>query len=178
MADYTIEAVSPKQRNWQAHGKDFISYYVRFRGDEDPVEISKLADSPAPKEGDVVYGNVTENAYGKKFKSEKKPFGGRPDNSDGMRQGMCFNNAAAYVTEKSDKKLSPQEWADAVFAYAEALYTKGDLVKKEVSGYDKFKASRPQPDKVAPVPDEDAEVASMIAKGLEADDIDLEGIPF
>ena len=45
-----------------------------------------------------------------------------------MRQGMCFNNAANVVNSLVfENTLTDTEWADTVFAYAQALYRKGDL---------------------------------------------------
>ena len=51
----------------------------------------------------------------------------KKDNSDGMKQGMCFNNAAQYVASISPEPLSPNDWAKAVYAYAQSLYSMSDL---------------------------------------------------
>lgn len=83
--------------------------------------------------GDI---EVYTNAKGKDYvrqapKEEQGSHGGKrewKDTSDGQRQGMCFNNAATYVAAKSEETLTPHKWADAVFNYATALYSKGDLL--------------------------------------------------
>lgn len=56
------------------------------------------------------------------------------DNSDGMRQGLCINNAAAFVNNQvfddsllKDGLLPAEVWAELVHGYATALYNKGDL---------------------------------------------------
>lgn len=53
------------------------------------------------------------------------------DNSDGMRQGMCINNAANYVahnhTDADRAMLNSDEWAKLVWNYANDLYLLGDL---------------------------------------------------
>jgi len=118
-------------------GKEF---YVQFNETE---QAFPLWFKEAPAVGKEIDGEITNGKF-KKIRKEWKPqedggnsqSGGSPapsrpvykDNSDGMRQGMCFNNAANFVnTLVFEKTLTDREWADLVFAYAQALYIKGDL---------------------------------------------------
>ena len=118
-------------------GKEF---YVQFNETE---QAFPLWFKEAPAVGKEIEGEITNGKF-KKIKKEWKPqedggnsqSGGSPsqnrpvykDNSDGMRQGMCFNNAANFVNSLVfENTLTDTEWADTVFAYAQALYRKGDL---------------------------------------------------
>lgn len=138
--DYKIKAVSATVKEWDSKFGPMKTYKLMLEGRELPVEINKKQDSKAPAVGDQLYGTITRNEYGDKIKTEQKNpgFGGasssgasaRVDNSDGQRQGMCFNNATAYINAligaKTDK-MSPDDWAVEVHAYAAALYSMGDL---------------------------------------------------
>lgn len=73
--EYTIDIVSEKIKNWSNNYGDFTTYTVKFPDSDDAVQLNKKSDSPAPKEGDVLYGEITETEFGKRFKSEQKPFG-------------------------------------------------------------------------------------------------------
>jgi hypothetical protein len=54
------------------------------------------------------------------------------DNSDGQRQGMCINNAAAFITaQNAANPMTAVQWADLVHEFAAALYAKGNLVTQE-----------------------------------------------
>lgn len=144
---YTIQTVIPTGKSDPMYGTEF---HVKFAENEGTF---KLWYKTPPTEGQVQEGDID----GWKFKKAKKewdggssggassasapaPSGGKPayqprvykDNSDGMRQGMCFNNAANYVDSISPKELTPTEWAKAVKAYAQALYLLGDLAAEEV----------------------------------------------
>lgn len=114
-------------------------YMVQFEEDNRTVKMSFKKDDPKP--GDTEEGEIVDSKYGSYFKrgSSKPAYtpGDKPaykDNSDGMRQGMCINNAAAYVntldfrTESGEPRiLTDQDWAEIVHSYANALYQKGDL---------------------------------------------------
>lgn len=125
---YTITNVIPSGESHETYGD---KYHIKFA--ESP-ETFELWFKKKPEEGSTVDGTID----GRKFKKEKQSYNSsrgakktygavEKDKQDGMRQGMCFNNATHYVTEISTKPLTPVEWADAVFKYATALYSKGDL---------------------------------------------------
>lgn len=140
---YTIQTAIPTGKQSPMYGTEF---HVKFAENEGTF---KLWYKTPPTEGQVQEGDID----GWKFKKAKKEWdgnsggdassasatapstGGKPayqprvykDNSDGMRQGMCFNNAANYVEAISPEPLAPAAWAKAVYAYAQALYLLGDL---------------------------------------------------
>lgn len=139
--------------------KDYgTEFYVQFNETE---QAFPLWFKEAPAVGKEIEGDITNGKF-KKIRKEWNPNaapegdGKTPaparipykDNSDGMRQGMCFNNAANFVnTLVFEKTLTDREWADLVFAYAQALYIKGDLnVAPEGS-----QAAAPENDPVATV---------------------------
>lgn len=142
--DYKITAVSQQVKDWQSNYGPMKTYKLMLEGRTEACEINKKADSAPPTVGQVLYGNITTNEYGDKIKTEQKQpgFGTPPpdkqgvrvDNSDGQRQGMCINNAAAYVIAVRDPKagvMTPTDWAEIVHGYATALYALGDLNAKE-----------------------------------------------
>ena len=144
---FTIQTVIPTGKSDPMYGTEF---HVKFAENEGTF---KLWYKTPPTEGQVQEGDID----GWKFKKAKKEWDGNSgggassasappsttskpayqprvykDNSDGMRQGMCFNNAANYVEAISPEPLAPADWARAVKAYAQALYLLGDLAAEEV----------------------------------------------
>jgi hypothetical protein len=128
---YTVKSVMPTGKTHDMYG---IEFYVQFEEDEKayPLWFKTPPEIGFQQEGEVVGGKF------KKFKKEynpqtadsSKPAGKSTykDNSDGMRQGMCMNNAANYVaTLEFPKALTDTEWAKLVYGYANALYVLGDL---------------------------------------------------
>lgn len=122
-------------------------YIVHFNEDEREVKMSRQKPVEVGQEEN---GTIVNSKYGAYFKkdpfvpqapaspasdSTPQPTGAparsyvpRKDNSDGMRQGMCINNAANYVNSlEFPKALTDREWAELVHSYATALYVLGDL---------------------------------------------------
>lgn len=133
MQVYTVKTTMPTGKTDPKFGTEF---YVQFNEDE---RAFPLWYKEAPAVGKTQEGEIINGKF-KKAKKEWKPTAEATDtpttstkpawkdNSDGMRQGMCFNNAANYVnTLEFPQPLTDSEWADTVFAYAQALYRKGDL---------------------------------------------------
>lgn len=115
----------------ESHDTYGTKYIVKFA---ESAETFELWFKKPPTVGSTIEGTID----GTKFKKTKtfgnQSGGGQPkkpytkvDNSDGQRQGMTINNAAQYVQHTATKPLTPVEWADAVYKYATALYSKGDL---------------------------------------------------
>lgn len=105
--DYKIQAVSEKVKNWSSQYGDFTTYYVKLSGNSDEaVQLNKKSDSPAPNEGDELYGEIQQTEFGSKFKSQiksqKKPFGGiaRPsesqDTQDNIARSVALKAAVDY----------------------------------------------------------------------------------
>lgn len=135
---YTVKSVMPTGKNHDTYG---VEFYVQFNEVE---QAFPLWFKQAPEVGTTIDGEINGGKF-KKARKEWKPENssggassesapvrsGKPawkDNSDGMRQGMCFNNAANYVaTLEFPKALTDSEWATTVFSYAQALYRMGDL---------------------------------------------------
>jgi hypothetical protein len=138
MSTFTVKSVMPTGKTHATYGTEF---YVQFNEVE---QAFPLWFKSAPEIGTTVDGEIN----GGKFKKIKKeytpeapattssaaPAARTPykDNSDGMRQGMCINNAANYVNSlEFPKALTDVEWATTVFSYANALYRLGDLTKAQ-----------------------------------------------
>jgi len=145
---FQIQNVMPTGKTHNTYGTE---YYVKFVESEDTF---KLWFKTPPKEGDKIEGHID----GSNFKKAKKTFtsgqtdSGRPakrtygaveaDKQDGQRQGMCFNNAAQYVTDHSSSIVEPDVWAQTVWKYAKALYDLGDLNKEPASTAEVFKDAK------------------------------------
>lgn len=134
MSTFTVKSTMATGKANEKFGKEF---YVQFNEVE---QAFPLWFKEAPAVGKEIEGEISNGKF-KKIRKEWNPnqapeaSGDKPaprpaykDNSDGMRQGMCFNNAANFVnTLVFEKTLTDREWADLTFAYAQALYLKGDL---------------------------------------------------
>lgn len=150
MTKYTVKAFAATGKNDPKFGAE---YKVVFN--EDAREVTLSRKSPVV-EGQEENGEIVAGKYGAYFK--KDPFvpsqtaantgaasAGTPaaqpapkyvpfkktDNSDGMRQGMCINNAANFVNSLDAPNMDDKEWAKMVHAYATALYRLGDLNAEE-----------------------------------------------
>lgn len=116
-----------------------------FEGVSEPVRWV-LKDPMKVHEGESYYGEIKDavskagKPYLRFYKQQNPQQAGTPtgngtgwkDNSDGQRQGMCFNNATLFVNmmlQKSDTAVSPEEWAEMVRAHAKALYLRVDLAE-------------------------------------------------
>lgn len=136
-----------------------VTYSVKFAEETDSALWKMNPQkSSEPKNGDKVYGHIETpmSRSGKPYRKFVKdnpdegeggsqaftaPSGPRAgsagrsftkdsaDRSDGMRQGMCINNAAAYINASKAGSIvdTPEDWAKGVHAYASALYALGDL---------------------------------------------------
>lgn len=130
---YTVQNVMPTGKSHATYGTE---YYVKFVESEDTFT---LWFKTVPKAGDKIDGTINGNKFTKKKKEfvsgqtktgtpAKRTYGAiQADRGDGMRQGMCFNNAAQYVSDHSSAIENPEVWAKTVFTYAKALYDLGDL---------------------------------------------------
>lgn len=143
--EYTIKAAMKTGNSHPTYGTE---YYLQFEETEATPTAWFKKD---PETGSKLEGSIDNNRF-KKVKKEWKPSSSSQsssesstaspsysrskstykDNSDGMRQGMCFNNAANYVNTLEFKQaLTDTEWADLVFNYAKALYLMGDLNQED-----------------------------------------------
>lgn len=100
--EYRVQAVSEKLKNWSNAYGDFTTYYIKLDGEgDDAISINKKSDSPAPKEGDELYGEVTETEFGKRIKTAAKPFeshtggsGAYKSNSKNITLGLVWKTIA------------------------------------------------------------------------------------
>ena len=136
--DFTISTVMATGKTSQMFGQE---YYVKFAESEQTFTLWFKPNTPHDV-GDKVYGHIEGSRFKKdKRDDQQQSFSGgqsnpapkREFNQDGMRQGMCFNNAAAYVLNVSSAPMTPKEWADAVRSYAKALYDASDLAVDQSS---------------------------------------------
>lgn len=99
---YKIKAVKPEPKQWSSQYGPMLTYTVLFEGREIPTEINKKQDSPAPKVGDEVFGDINRTEYGDKFKSQQKPFsggGGGAKSFGGKPQADPYTMFLSYVKD-------------------------------------------------------------------------------
>lgn len=146
MSEYTVKAAMPTGKTEKKFGS--AEYYVQFEEIEDTAALYFMKP---PEVGEKLELEKVKGQW-KKVKKEYKPsdktsatppattaksYPSRStykDNSDGQRQGMCINNATAYVNTLEFKKaLTDREWAELVHSYATSLYVLGDLKPNEIT---------------------------------------------
>jgi hypothetical protein len=143
MTAFTVDRVQATGKSDPKFGEEF---YVKFTESEStyPLWFKKV-----PTQGQTIDGDIIDGKF-KKTKKEWNPNPQNPqssvvatqdapsaprytpykkDNSDGQRQGMCINNAAAYIaaTSGEERYVDGEAWAKEVHAFATALYQLGDL---------------------------------------------------
>lgn len=142
MPKYTIKNSMPSGKNDPQWGPEYRFQLEEVTGD------FKTNFKQEPQAGEAIYGTIETGKFGPWFKRGKKedsPTTSAPTKSeyspenkaareDGMKQGMCINNAANYVKELGVDIFEPSEWAVKVHSYASALYGLGDLVEKTADG--------------------------------------------
>lgn len=133
---YTVRQATPTGKVDSTYGTEYI---VHFLDDQREVKMSR--QKPV-MEGQIENGTIVDGKFGAYFKKDPfvpgqtstpvqpatSSFVTTKPSSDGMRQGMCINNAANYVNAL-EAKLGYSEWAKEVHGYASALYSQGDLAE-------------------------------------------------
>lgn len=126
---YTITAVKPEVSQWSNAYGTFNSYTVRIAEHNDPITFNRKTDSPAPKIGEELYGDlVNDSPHGWKFKSQKRPdgFSGSTspqqsgesvDTQDSIWRSVALNNAAVIFQGAAGEAAK----AD-VIGYADVFY--------------------------------------------------------
>lgn len=145
--EYTIKAVSSAPpREWSGKFGLNKSYRVRFAGSDMTVELAKLASSPPPQVGEIVFGTIESNEYGLKFKTASKVGGGfggqnRPLRDDSAIQaqwaiGQAMSWFGGDPASRLDKDDTPP--FDKVEALANDLFAMIDRVKGSKPVFDVF----------------------------------------
>lgn len=71
--DYIVAKVDDEIKRWASRFGDMVTYTLLLEETgEEIVQQNKKPDSPAPKVGDTIYGNIERNAFGAKFKAEQR----------------------------------------------------------------------------------------------------------
>lgn len=134
MSKYTVKQVKPTGKEDATYGTE---YHVQFNEDDRVVTVSRKTEVTV---GQEFNGEIKDGKFGAYFKKDpfvpassaastsKPSFTPRKDNSEGMKMGMCINNAANFVNAIATPEMTDTDWANMIHAYASALYTLGDLV--------------------------------------------------
>ena len=137
--DYKIIAVANRTKDWSSTYGNFTTYSVQVQGNGEPVAINKKADSEPPKEGDVIYGDITDSEFGQKFKSAKKPFGQQgyqesPEKQASINRAVALNNAVNHLAAQGQVGLADKavlDWADKFLAWLQAKPEQKDTSQPE-----------------------------------------------
>lgn len=110
-----------------------VTYSVQFQGEQGSCLVRVRGDRTI-NPGDTMFGRIDEltgRTSGKPYRKftreqqdQQTPQATTPhkEGGAGAKQGMCLNNAAAYLTAVGSEKLSPQDFAKEVESYARELY--------------------------------------------------------
>lgn len=165
---------------------------MALEGVSEPVRIV-VKDPSKYADGMELYGEVKEQTskagktYLRFFRGQKEQQSfikkeWQPRDDSAIRAQWAIGQSVVLYNANNEDSLGPH--MNVIEAQAKELYAMVDRVKGETpvktletpqTGYDKAKQVRKQLDYDA---SDDPEFASMMAKGLEADDIKLDDIPF
>lgn len=165
--EYKINAVSEKVEEWSSQYGPMKTYYVKFDGQTEPVKINQKDSTPAPTVGQTLFGSITEDKFGKKFKKESNFSGGAKPakNDDGMAWGNALTNAVQIVKDG----LDPEE----VLKVAKTLFDGRNQPAESKSGYEKLKET------VATIrPPKEEKEEPPVESYDDLDTINLDDIPF
>lgn len=131
MNEYTITDVSSKTKEWSSSYGEMTTYYVKFEGDDEPIQVNKKKGNPAPSVGEVLTGSITDTEYGKKFKGApgggKKGFGGMKRDDAAIKAQWAIGQAVQILLSKDEK---PENAIEYIEARANDLYGMVERVKK------------------------------------------------
>lgn len=120
MANYVVDLVHPTTRPWSNDNGQFVEYVMDLKGGDGVITTnckwSRKTDSPAPKTGDQLDGDLTpdERFGGFKFKKASSGGGGRdyqpkddhPKKSAAMGRAHAQEMALRYAQAKAGGRLS------------------------------------------------------------------------
>ena len=107
-----------------------VTYFLRLEGYEGEVQINKKEGSEAPKAGESIFGEIVEDSYGAKFKSQKNPngFKGTPRDQNAIRAQWAIGQAhLAIPYDPSDE----EKWIKSVGKTAKLFYAMVERVKDD-----------------------------------------------
>lgn len=177
--EYKVTKVSTQEPKVY-EGQYGTTYYIKvmLEGVDEPVEIGKKSPD-ALKQGDTVYGTVTDGQYGKKFKAEKKPFG-QPGGSKYNRDDAAIRAQWAIgqsVGWFSTRKTVDEHLNERIEELAKVFYAMVDRVKGSVSESPKTDWVKPEVrEKLQPK--EDTPPVDAYDNINEDTEINLDDIPF
>jgi len=127
---YNINSVSTTTKTWESKYGKMVTYFLRLEGYEGEVQINKKEGSEAPKAGESIFGEIVEDSYGAKFKSQKNPSGfkGTPRDQNAIRAQWAIGQAhLAIPYDPSDE----EKWIRNVGKTAKLFYAMVERVKDD-----------------------------------------------
>lgn len=138
-ATYTVTDVVGEPREWQSkHGGTFLSYRVALKDVEGVVELSQKPETPAPKAGDLLAGEIlpAQGSFPPKFRKEKRDFGGggggrsaQDWEASGRAQGRAHAQEMA-LTYAALKNKTDATWGE-IMALADKFFDDAQAAKAE-----------------------------------------------
>lgn len=179
MEEYELVQINPSDFQ-DPHGNTWCD--VAFKGISEPVKWV-VKDPRSIKEGESYYGEIKDmtskagKPYLRFYRSQRPddhstPHSNKKEWTPRDDEAIKAQWALGRAYERNGKSEKTVEEAQWLFQQIEVIKG-GEVQEASQSGYEKFKASKPTPKEEA-----DAEFASAIAKGLEADGVNIDDIPF
>lgn len=170
---YKIQAVSQTVREYDSKYGPMKSYKVKFVGNDEAIELTQKASSPAPYEGQELEGEIdTSGQYGPKF---KKAYG----SGGGSYGGGGKSYGSKPMADPFTMYLSyAKDIVVAAMARGDKLSV-DDAISATLDGGKKLYDARP--DAPAQVPEAVKEVfgsKDVVIDEISDDPIDLSEIPF
>ena len=88
--NYTVESAMRTGEYTTQYGP-MAKYAIKFQNQDEAVEMSQKPDTPAPKAGDILEGEIESTQHGKRFK--KARVGGGRFNDPQTRMEIIRQNA-------------------------------------------------------------------------------------
>lgn len=174
--EYKITAVSAKPpRPWTFKDKrtgsevQMESYRVMLEGESEPVEINRKPGNP-PKKDELLFGDIKDGEYGKKFTPERKPFGAAPKDTAEIKAEWAIGQAVQLNTDGDLTKI--EKVAVELYNMVERVKTGMMAAPRSLAdAYRNMKAATADKEDIPVVPD-------LPQDDFEKEEINLDDIPF
>ena len=135
--EYTIDKVSSKIKEWEGQFGKMVTYHIKFPNNDEVIEMNRKPDSPAPKVGDTVFGEIKQTEFGYRFHGAKTPqgqktFGKSQGEQWAIMRMNALGSAVNHIGASIDNKPNPEKVLDTAEKFYAWLVVTGDKQKDEL----------------------------------------------
>jgi len=183
---YTINQVMPAGEFEGQYGK-MLKYSLMLEGEQSAVDLNQKPDTPAPKVGDTIEGEIITDKYGRKFKKAQRFSGGNGKSDPATQRAIirqnALTNAVNYCIAKATLKKDPDKYltgkevlqvATYFARYSNGVETIVSASKKD----DPIKEQEEPQDAPQSQPEASESESEPSKEPVNPEDIDLDSIPF